>query len=204
MKNKAPLIIASLLAVLYWLIVLFEIPVFQTVPGYFWHFMHYVQKPVMDYWFVLPVLLIAALALFIVRRFRNNRIVTISTLVLAGYLMHMGLGFMDGRGIDSFRIRKLASGHSEFVRMAAAEPGFRMITDHYETMLEENPVVEFCRTKPPGQLLFYVFTQRIANIVMPATGNANKVLNLTTFISYVWPLLAFLVIWPLYYLAKNV
>ncbi len=202
MKNKTPLIVAAGLAGIYWTIIIFRLPVFTMIPGYFWHFMRFMDKPPGSPWLYVPLTLIAALGLYLVYIFRERKTPVLIVLILLGYILQVGTGFLDGHGIDGFRSRLLSFGHSEFVKLASADLEAKPVVTNYEDILADNPKIKFAHTKPPGQLLFYVVSQRITEFISPSTSYAPRVIKLTMFISLVWPLLAFLVIWPLYAVAR--
>ncbi len=58
-------------------------------------------------------------------------------------------------------------------------------------------------TKPPGVLAVYILTEKAASIFLPAADSAGRFLSLTTFAAYVFPFLAFLLLLPLYRLARG-
>lgn len=198
------MLIMAALAVLYWIILIFHLPVFNTVPGYFWHCMQFVDKPPGSIWLILPLVLIAIAGLWLLNRYHDRKVLALTILISLGYVMHLGIGFLDGRGINGFRSRLLTSGHAEFVKLACAEPRLGAIVADYETILNNNPEIRYAATKPPGQLLFYVLSQRVTEFVSPSENYQERVLKLSLFISLVWPLLAFVVIWPLYSAAEKV
>ncbi len=202
MKNRILLIAAAALAVLYWIIIIFRLPVFTIVPGYFWHFMHFMKKPPGSPWLYMPLTLIAALGLYLVYKFRERKAPAIIILILLGYVLQIGTGFLDGHGINAFRSRLLSFGHAEFVKLASADLDTKLIVTNYEDILTDNPQIKFAHTKPPGQLLFYVLSQRITETISPSASYTPRAVKLTLFISLVWPLLAFLVIWPMYSVAR--
>lgn len=204
MKNKVLLIIIAGLAVIYWIILLFRIPVFNVVPDYFWHCMQFIDKPPGSTWLILPLMMIAAIGLWLIYRYREHKGIVVTVLIMLGYTLHVGIGFLGGRGIDGFRARLLTFGHAEFVKLACAEPNLKTIATDYESFLEINPSIRYAPTKPPGQLLFYILSQKVTELVSPSENYQERVLKLSLFISLVWPLLAFLVIWPLYAAARLI
>ena len=203
MRSKIILIIIAGLAVLYWTVLVFRLPFFNVAPGYFWHFMQYIDKPPGSFWLLGPLLLVAVCGLWLVYKYHDRRSLALAVLILLGYFLHLGIGFLDGRGIDGFRVRLLTFGHAEFVKLAGARPSISAITNDYETILENNPDLRYTATKPPGQLLFYVLSQKITEAISPSETYQGRMLKLSLFISLVWPLLAFLVIWPMYSIAKR-
>jgi hypothetical protein len=203
MKNRMILIVIAGLALLYWAVLVFRLPIFNVVPDYFWHFMQYDDQPPGSFWLLGQLLLVAVCGLWLVLKYHGRKGIVIAVLILLGYLLHLGIGFLDGRGIDGFRVRLLTFGHSEFVKLACAGPSISAITNDYETILANNPDLRYTATKPPGQLLFYVLSQTITEAISPSETYHDRMLKLSLFISLVWPLFAFLVIWPMYSIAKR-
>lgn len=192
------------MAALYWAILVSRLPVFNMISGYFWHFMQFVDKPPGSLWLIVPLTLIAAAGLWLIHKFINRKAVVLCALILLGYLLHLGIGFLDGQGIDGFRARLLTFGHAEFVKLACTEPSLEAITTDYESFLDINPNIRYAPTKPPGQLLFYVLSQKVTEVISPSESYQKRVLKLSLFVSLVWPLLAFMVVWPLYYVARRI
>jgi hypothetical protein len=113
---------------------------------------------------------------------------------------------MEGRGIDGLRDRITNTGHAGFAVTAARQPSMLRVAACYEPMLASGELAFYPNaTKPPGQLLFYMLTERLSRPfrgLMPA-GFA-PLDRLRTFASFFFPLVAALALLPLAWLSRMV
>ncbi|MBU8932986.1 MAG: hypothetical protein KOO62_03155 [candidate division Zixibacteria bacterium] len=200
-NNGILLGIALSLTGAYWVILIWNLPVFRSVPGYFWHAMASVDKPLGDLW-IFPLIVVLSVAIIaLVLRYIDRHKLCLLLLILLGWCVQMGFGLIEGNGIDGIRSRMIDTGHAEFARLAVVENDLIAVATEYEKLLE-NPDIKYAQTKPPGQLLFHMVTQKISNLFMPTHTRGEKFIRLVTFASYVYPLISYLVIIPLYWLSR--
>jgi hypothetical protein len=202
MRNKLIIAIASSLTLAYWMVVIFRIQVFRIIPDFFWHSMLYIDKNLKDVWLIIPVIFLSIIVVLIVFRKPENYKFSLLMLVFLGWCLQMAFGFMEGRGIEGIRYRMVATGHAEFARIAAQEKDIHWIAANYEEILQVSDSARYVHTKPPGQLLFYMFTERVANAISPGHDANERYAHLITFASYVYPALTYLVLLPLFYFAR--
>jgi len=202
-SNKILLGTALFFTVIYWIILIFRIPVFQVIPGYFWHFMAFINTPLSSLWIIVPIIGLAAVVFIMIfsKKLTKDWYILL-LLIILGYVTQTGSSLMEGRGMNDLRRRMIDAGHSEFGRLAALEGNLYDISSHYEEFLQKSDSIRFANTKPPGQLLFYMLMQKISNLFNPQETPFNRYLRLIIFASFAFPLLTYLAIIPIYYFCK--
>ncbi|HEY2404571.1 MAG TPA: hypothetical protein VGI10_01140 [Polyangiaceae bacterium] len=132
-------------------------------------------------------------------------------LVAWGFVYQQGLALTQGRGFDVMASRMIDTGHAEFAVTASRDlDAFTMLRD-YEGFVQA-PDQRYARSKPPGQLLFYVIAARVADRVMPWLWDApiaspkiqsQRHARLVHFATLFFPLIGLLVLFPLSDLARH-
>jgi hypothetical protein len=112
------------------------------------------------------------------------------------------LAFLEGRGIEAVRDRIVIAGHAEFATIAVQHEDIFYVMSHYEQLLEAGELGEFANSKPPGTLLFYMLTNKFSGLFFTAKNNVEKLETLRNVATFLWPLLSYMVIVPLYCLAR--
>ena len=186
------------LSILHWIILVFHIPVLTWIVWWFWKF---TDTPLEALWIApcLAAILLIWLKYSLPKPEKN--ILMIAGLIVLGYAMQMGFGYIEGRGIDGIRYRMVTSGHSAFAQYAVMQDSLVDTIRNYEEKLEEfdrRGLDTWGRSKPPGTLLLYMLTDRLANAVTGPRKGEERLHNLRTLASYLWPLLSYLVLFPLY------
>lgn len=206
LRGRTPnkLLIGALLVttIAYWVVLIFRIPAYKIIPGYFWLAMQFIDKPLGNLWLVVPMVVFSITIVSIVIKRPKFHKLNLLLLILLGYTIQMGFGLMEKQGIDGIRSRMVHTGHAEFAKIASNETNMLKIATQYEKFLEENKSLRFPKTKPPGQLLFYMFTQKISNLIAPQVTPMGRYIRLVTFASYTYPLLTYLAIIPLFYFCR--
>jgi len=201
-SNRWLVIIGVILPIAYWLILIFELPLFKLVPGYFWHAMEYMKKSLPAIWLLIPLLVISAIAVrFILRKAAPGKWCLLVIIGL-GVAFQMVFGFVEGRGIDDLRMRLVASGHAEFVHLAVKYKDMAYVAGHYEEFLQKSDTLAYAKTKPPGQLLFYMITQQVSEYFTSPTNPRDRFVSMITFSSFLFPVLSCMVLIPLFYIAR--
>lgn len=183
----------------YWLLFLLQLPLFQLLPHWFWSLE---LRPLPWWWLGLPLLPLAAWLVFAVLgapgRVRRN----LWLLILGGYLLQQDLAWMEGRGLAALSDRLGGEGgHGRLVQAAVAQPSAWRVLTQYEELLESGELGPFPHaTRPPGQLLLLMGMDRLAEFLDPeATGPALRLARLA---AWVFPLLSYLVVVPLFHLCR--
>lgn len=83
-----------------------------------------------------------------------------------GWMLQQGFAFVDKNGMNTMRDRMLRTGHAEFAVTAARRLPVLPLVREYEARVKA-PDQVYARSKPPGQLLFYMASAEVANVVMP-------------------------------------
>ncbi len=124
--------------------------------------------------------------------------------IMAGTTLQWGFAMTEGRGVDGLRDRVVTSGHAEFVRKAVKNTDIPFTMSHYESLAESGKLGVFSKAKPPGQILFYMITERFSEWVLgKPDDNRERVHKLQDFITLVWPFFAALAALPLYALTVR-
>ncbi len=182
----------------HWVILFFKLDVFFNIPGWKWYFYVLPYQPLQ--WLALPLAgITVGIVLFILkhpqRAWRN-----LALLVLLGYLIQVGYGYVKGQGFESLRLKYADSVFNGYAKTAAAEPGLLNALVNYEELYGKD---WYLGTKPPGLLIPYIVSEKIANLLNPETTAEGRFVRLTRFEAYVFPLVAMLVLPVLYLFSRR-
>jgi hypothetical protein len=177
----------------------FRIPVFSRLPGWFWW---YTDKPWGDLFSWSLIVLSLLMVLTLIRMNTRHHLAVLVMFVVAGYTLQHGFALLEGRGINGIRDRMITTGHAEFAHTAVKQQDIWSTLTHYEDLLRDEKLTAFAQSKPPGQLLLYMATERLANAKASAEPEAKRFDRLTTFASYLWPLITYLAIFPLFWIGR--
>lgn len=113
------------------------------------------------------------------------------------FALSMGKGlFPLFKGIHS-------SGHSEFARSAQKIESTHEAISQYEK-LKTKTKGGFIESKPPGTVLFYYYTKKIADFLFPFLKNKKLAFFLMELLAcFLWPFFSMLVLIPLYFLTRH-
>lgn len=99
------------------------------------------------------------------------------------------------------RDRMAHTGHAMFALEAVRQPDMWRVTRHYQTLMENGELPHYPHaTKPPGQLLFYMTTERLSRVCLWC--HSSPLRKLSTLASILWPFLAHFPVVPIYLLAR--
>jgi hypothetical protein len=124
----------------------------------------------------------------------------LALLIAVGYMLQVGMGFMDGQGYESIRLKYADSVFNGYAKVAAAEPGVVDTLSNYESLYQQD---HYLGTKPPGMLLPYFLTEKVAQVIMPRATAGGRFVSLTLLGAYVFPAIAMLVLPVLYLFSKK-
>jgi hypothetical protein len=191
------LLVVILVTGMHWLILVLRIPVLDALP--YWKFTLRFT-PLNVAWIALAFIafgLAVALSLG-----KSNYALKLAVIIILGATIQFSLAYSKGQGLDGLRSRIVDSGHAEFARVAARPLGLRYVIKNYETMIHIK-AYDYLPSKPPGTLLFYMLTDRAAQVFWPAVNQNMRLENLRTFASMTWPFISYFVVIPIFFLARE-
>jgi hypothetical protein len=190
------LILAATLA--HWIILSFQLDVFFRIPGWKWYFYKEVFRP--SHLLFIPILLVVMAAVAYVVHKPGHTWRKLGLLIVVGYVLQVGMGFMEGQGYESIRLKYADSVFNGYAKVAAAEPGVVDSLSNYESLYQQD---HYLGTKPPGTLLPYFLTEKVAQVIMPRATTGGRFVSLTKLGAYVFPAIAMLVLPVLYLFSKK-
>jgi hypothetical protein len=96
----------------------------------------------------------------------------------------------------------VTTGHAEFAELAVKVDDAAALVRDYEGRVASGELGRYAPSKPPGQILLSVATERVANAAGGPGGRGARLRRLRDFASYAWPVASMLVLWPLHRLAR--
>lgn len=182
----------------HWVVLIFQLKVFLVIRGWKWYFTP--KPPLKELWafagFFLLAILIFILVLVKPSQIKRNLVL----LVLTGFGLQIGFGFIGGQGFETLRLKYADSSFTAYAQAAAEEPGLITALRQYESHYGADP---FLGTKPPGILIPYIAMEKFSNRIWPEPTADGRFFRLTQLLSYTFPLFAFLVIFALYYFGRS-
>jgi hypothetical protein len=200
-SKKTFLLILSitLLTLVHWLILILRIPILQSLPYWFFPLK---ESPADPMWILAACIALGMAAL--VTFSKTKTAVKIILLFILGAVIQFSFAFSNGQGLDALKQRMTGAGHAEFATIASQQTNIWNVAHNYESLLTNNEITSaYTRSKPPGTLLFYMFSERIANLTSPNALPEQRLENLRTFASVTWPFIAYLVLIPLFFIASK-
>jgi hypothetical protein len=206
---KAPVIYNTLLCILvlavtifHWLALALRMEIFQTIPGWWWQFttkQSGIRDGLLVVIFTLPLL-----AFWFLTRPHTpspaSRRRGLALLLLLGYVLQIGFGFVEGAGFESIRQEHIKSGHVRYSEHACDTPDLRIAMTDYERAYGWDI---FLGTKPPGVFLFYAVTQKVTQFFSPKSSLEGRLIRLTQFQAVIFPFIAALAVIPLFYISRR-
>lgn len=190
-----------LLAAVHFSVLALRLPLFTSLP--YWR-APAGPKPAGPWYLVVGLLIVPFVAWLLTSRLRRRPALAICALVCSGFLLQQGFAWRDGVGLDGLRGRMRNSGHWEFAVAGVQQSSIWEMLTRYETKVQRGDLGAYAHSKPPGQLLFYMITERLANVWSRGPRDAEARLDLTrTFAAITWPLLSYLALVPLFLLMQE-
>jgi len=198
LQNNLLLLISILLTLALWIILFFEIPLFQKLPNWFWPLRTF-HAP--NYAWIVPILILNFSVLILVNKFPQAVTRNLILIIVAGYATQHMFALVEGRGLDGIRDRAVITGHADFVYDAADPPSIGRTLRNYRDMIATEELQSYPHsTKPPGHFLVYLLSSRITRSI--PWGTQDSFIRLSTFIAFSYPLLTYIPIIPLFVLAR--
>jgi len=193
------LLVICFATVIHWLILIMGIPIFDNLP--YWKYT--LRYKAIDHFWIFIALALLGSALFVGTSSTSLKSKLV-LLILIGTTMQYSFAFSKGQGLDGIRERMVSSGHAEFAKAAVEQPGGMLwVAQNYEEVAAKKKY-GYIGSKPPGTFLFYMAFEIMSEVLYPANDHVERLENLRTFASLTWPLLSYLVIIPLFFLAREI
>lgn len=191
--------LASVVASLFlWFLLAARFPIGKVLAYWFWQ---PTTAPRPAWWIIFPAIACMLGLIQFVRRSRLSIAANLAVIILLGFVLQHAFGLMEGRGISGIRDRMLQTGHTSFARDAVKQMNLLDVARNYEELIEQRELSRYPNsTKPPGQLLFYMLTERVSRS-FPQLGT-NALVRMSTLASLLYPLLTYLTVIPLYFLSR--
>jgi hypothetical protein len=194
-KTLLVLVIAGI-SLVHWAILIFQIQVFVSIPYWTWFF----HPKSTNYFVVFFLFILSVGVVYWILKNTGKIKRNLFLVILLGFILQAGYGFVEGMGFESLRQKSINAGHVKYLEYAVDKPQFKNIIFNYEASYGWDT---YLGTKPPGVLLFYTVVQRISNIVRPELTYDGRFQRLSTFDAFLFPFLTFLSLIPLYFLSKE-
>lgn len=187
------------LALGHWAVLHWQLPVLTGLPGWFWHF---IPKSTGPAWLIGLLVAGGAAGVRLALGGKGRERARLAALVALGVGLQFGFAFLEGRGPQAITDRIARTGHAEFARTAARHPPLGATLTRYEELVQRRALGQFAASKPPGTLLLYLTTERLANPGRDSGGYDARLRRLQMAATWLWPVLAFLALIPLWHLAR--
>jgi len=192
-------VLITLLTIWFWLILILKIPIFTHLHGWFWGFR---DKPAGSPLLLVLLFTISYVIIRIILSIDTRDSIKLFFLIILGFTLQLGFAFTEGRGMDGIKDRLINSGHAEFTIIALKQQNVLNLVSNYEKLSDSGELGKFSPSKPPGQLILYIFTSKLADILNPEDNFDDKLDWFRTFTAYFWTLISCLVLIPLFYFTK--
>jgi hypothetical protein len=189
-----------LLTIVHLSILALGLPLLARLPGWFPRLQY---KPLGPWYLLLGLAAVPLLAWLLARALSGHRFASIFVLILAGFAVQQGFAWSEGNGFDGIRRSVVSSGHAEFVGVAVQQPSMWNVVVEYEERLQSEELGIYAHSKPPGTLLFYMVTERLARSFARNETTDARLKATRNFAAAVWPMMAYLPLLPLYYTLRR-
>lgn len=125
-------------------------------------------------------------------------------LASVGYWLQIVMAHTEGNGLAPLRRCLLQSGHGTFVDVAIREGARGDLISNYVSLVRSGVLGQYTITKPPGQLLLYIGTERLASWAAGAVSSEERREAFASFAVWAWPAVAMLVVFPLADIARRI
>ncbi len=186
------------LTIFHWVVLIFHLKTFLLIPGWKWYFYDKGFSLFQPLFFFL--LILAGGVCWVVFHLPWRTSWKLILVILLGYAIQVGFGFLEGGGYESLRIKYADSVFNGYALEAARQPDLVHVVLHYEETYGSD---WYLGTKPPGVLLTYMGFEKISNALMPLPTAEQRFVWLTQLAAYVFPLIAMAVVLVLFNFEKE-
>ncbi len=187
-----------LLNLFYWIVLWCDIDLANYFPFWFWR---QTETPLPRWWLIFLVFMGCLGLIHLIKKQTYGVLTKLVAIILTAVFIQHAFGLMEGRGINGIRDRMLHTGHAEFAKEAIRQKSMLYVARNYQHLIETGQLAFYPNaTKPPGQLLIYILTERMSRLFI--WSNQTPLLRMATFASFLYPLLTYLTIIPLFFISK--
>ena len=183
---------------LYWVILFLQAPILSSLPRWFKIVMK--QPFTLKHLYLFPFLLLIWWGIHLVSSKSLSIVKGMVLLIFFGYAFQFMFGLIAGGGFDSIRRSYSTRPISTTVKYACSKTSITDSIKNYERDYADSPRIS---TKPPGFLAGHIAFSKLTNFIYGSQSEKQCKYNYTRIGSYLFPLLASLVIIPITYLSKN-
>jgi hypothetical protein len=189
-----------LVALVHLSILAFRLPLLDGLPGWFYELR---PKSIGPWYLIVGLAAIPAIGWLVWQRLRNRRFLGVCLLAVLGFAFQQGFAWSEGDGIDGMRRSIVTSGHAEFASIAVQQPSLWDVLTDYEDKLRRDELGSFARSKPPGTLLVYMATERLARPLARDQTPESRLQATRNLASVAWPLICYLALLPLFLVLRH-
>lgn len=188
--KAAIVILMAGLSLFQWTVLFFHLKTFMVIPGWKWYITPKELQPGGYALYIVFFFLVLVLFQAVFMRQYTQRKVLVFLIAL-GYVMQIAFGFIAGGGFEYIRLKYADSVFSGYAREAAEQPPIFQTLYNYESIYSSD---HYMGTKPPGILIPYVATEKVASLISPSATAEERFFKLTKLAAYTYPLIAFLIL----------
>ncbi len=183
----------------HWLIFIFREAIFTGIQGWYWQY-HLKGLQARDGIFLALLLLMLIASAWVLKNPRRTGW-NLLILFILGVLLQVGFGWIEGGGFQALEEKYTDSAYKEYaITVSKRNATFASLLNYEESYGDYTHL----GTKPPGVLLTYLVSERLANAFNPETSRIGRYERLTGVLSYLYPLVAMLALFPLYWASRLV
>jgi hypothetical protein len=199
LKQTSLVLMLISFAFVQWMILIFRIPVFSSLYGWYWKFIFKTDYYYFDWLIPLIFMLFILLAGYYLKHPKVT-FVNLLPLVIFGALLQFGFAFIEGGSFEVLRESYAKSPHKFYAEYASTGPGIMETIHNYESLLGQG---NFASTKPPGLVGLYILLEKVSFAINPSSLAHERFFRLTRLIAWIFPIVSMVVIYPLSWLGKR-
>ncbi len=186
----------AVLSYAHWLTLRFSLPVFTSIPDWYW-------TPLTWYGFnthlYLPMIAVATGTVYLLIRHEWRPRITLPLFMGLAVLLQFSVGFVRGTGLESLRQHHLTLGQSVYAEYISDDNASISDILRYDEKFEKD---FYLGTKPPGYLLLYFLTQAASDFIAQTSTFHERHRSVTDAITIFFPIVASLAVLPIYSIAR--
>jgi len=183
----------------HWLTLILRLKTFLLIRGWKWYFWQ--KEAAINPWVFIIILAITVSVTLLVLTWRRQRWLCLGLVILLGYGLQVGFASLTGNGFEYLKDEYANSVFNYYAIEAANEASLMETLKDYEALYGPHG---YLGTKPPGVHIFYVATQKLADLLHPEVTPEGRFERATTLMAYLYPLLAMLTLVPLVLLGRRI